>query len=62
KHTHHKMDVDKPGKDSYMLRKAGARQKMVASSARWALMTENMPAQMPSLAWLAGQWIHRCSI
>lgn len=55
KHTHHKMDVDTPGKDSYVLRKAGARQTMVASSARWALMTENVPAQMPSLAWLAGQ-------
>lgn len=24
KHTHHDMDVDKPGKDSYELRKAGA--------------------------------------
>ncbi len=23
KHTHHDMDVDKPGKDSYELRKAG---------------------------------------
>ncbi len=23
KHTHHNMDVDKPGKDSYELRKAG---------------------------------------
>lgn len=55
KHTHHKMDVDTPGKDSYMLRKAGARQTMVASASRWALMTENVPAQMPSLEWLAGQ-------
>ncbi len=26
KHTHHDMDVDKPGKDSYELRKAGAAQ------------------------------------
>ncbi|EGT4452666.1 molybdopterin-guanine dinucleotide biosynthesis protein B, partial [Cronobacter sakazakii] len=24
KHTHHNMDVDTPGKDSYELRKAGA--------------------------------------
>lgn len=55
KHTHHKMDVDTPGKDSYTLRKAGARQTMVASAARRALMTENVPAQMPSLAWLANQ-------
>ncbi len=26
KHAHHDMDVDTPGKDSYMLRKAGAAQ------------------------------------
>ena len=29
KHTHHDMDVDKPGKDSYELRKAGAAQTIV---------------------------------
>ncbi|MTH47037.1 molybdopterin-guanine dinucleotide biosynthesis protein B [Escherichia alba] len=40
KHTHHDMDVDEPGKDSYELRKAGAAQTLVASSQRWALMTE----------------------
>lgn len=40
KHTHHDMDVDKPGKDSYELRKAGADQTLVASQKRWALMTE----------------------
>lgn len=44
KHTHHDMDVDKPGKDSYELRKAGADQTLVASQKRWALMTET-PAQ-----------------
>ncbi len=41
KHTHHDMDVDKPGKDSYELRKAGAEQTLVASQQRWALMTGN---------------------
>ncbi|HUF56835.1 MAG TPA: molybdopterin-guanine dinucleotide biosynthesis protein B [Thermohalobaculum sp.] len=40
KHTHHGVDVDKPGKDSHRHRKAGARQVILASSARWALMTE----------------------
>ncbi|WP_032940205.1 molybdopterin-guanine dinucleotide biosynthesis protein MobB [Citrobacter youngae] len=40
KHTHHNMDVDKPGKDSYELRKAGAAQTLVASQQRWALMVE----------------------
>lgn len=40
KHTHHNMDVDKPGKDSFLLRKAGADQVIVASNQRWALMCE----------------------
>lgn len=40
KHTHHNVDVDIPGKDSYELRKAGADQTLVASVRRWALMTE----------------------
>lgn len=41
KHTHHeKFDIDKPGKDSYRLRKAGAEQVLVASAKRWALMVE----------------------
>ncbi len=40
KHTHHDVDVDTPGKDSFELRKAGADQTMVASNSRWALMTE----------------------
>lgn len=42
KHTHHeKFDIDKPGKDSYRLRKAGAKQMLVASAKRWALMVEH---------------------
>ncbi len=41
KHAHHDFDIDKPGKDSYRLRQAGAGQVMVASRKRWALMTEN---------------------
>lgn len=40
KHTHHDMDVDTPGKDSYELRKAGALQTLVVSARRWVLMTE----------------------
>lgn len=40
KHTHHNMEIDTPGKDSYVLRKAGADQVIVASSQRWALMCE----------------------
>ena len=33
-------DVDKPGKDSYMHREAGAREVMIASARRWAIMHE----------------------
>ncbi|RLJ21229.1 molybdopterin-guanine dinucleotide biosynthesis protein B [bacterium endosymbiont of Escarpia laminata] len=40
KHAHHKVDVDKPGKDSYELRKAGAGQVLLATAQRWALMVE----------------------
>lgn len=40
KHAHHDMDIDRPGKDSYELRKAGADQTIVACDNRWALMTE----------------------
>lgn len=40
KHTHHLVDVDKPGKDSHRHRKAGAHQVVLSSSSRWALMTE----------------------
>lgn len=55
KHTHHNMDVDKPGKDSYELRKAGAAQTLVASTQRWALMTETPDEQELDLAFLASR-------
>lgn len=40
KHTHHMVDVDKPGKDSHRHRQAGAHQVILSSSTRWAIMTE----------------------
>jgi molybdopterin molybdotransferase/molybdopterin-guanine dinucleotide biosynthesis protein B len=40
KHTHHNVDVDQKGKDSWRHRRAGARQVILSSSARWAIMTE----------------------
>jgi molybdopterin-guanine dinucleotide biosynthesis adapter protein len=49
KHAHHEFDIDKPGKDSYRLRKAGAGQLLIASSKRQALMTENTTAREPRL-------------
>lgn len=54
KHTHHGVDVDRPGKDSHRHRKAGAGQVILASSARWALMTELRGAAEPPLAELIG--------
>ncbi|MEM1384774.1 MAG: molybdopterin-guanine dinucleotide biosynthesis protein B [Pseudomonadota bacterium] len=49
KHTHHLVDLDRPGKDSHRHREAGAHQVVLASSARWALMTELRGAQEPPL-------------
>jgi molybdopterin-guanine dinucleotide biosynthesis adapter protein len=40
KHAHHNFDVDKPGKDSYEHRRAGATEVLVTSERRWALMHE----------------------
>ena len=40
KHAHHAFDVDKPGKDSWRHRQAGATEVMLCSDARWVLMHE----------------------
>lgn len=50
KHAHHAFDLDQPGKDSFRHRHAGAGQVLIASRARWALMTELREAEEPSLA------------
>ncbi|STY60202.1 Molybdopterin-guanine dinucleotide biosynthesis protein B [Mannheimia haemolytica] len=44
KHSHHNVDIDKKGKDSYRLREAGANPTMVVCDERWALMTETKQA------------------
>jgi molybdopterin-guanine dinucleotide biosynthesis protein MobB len=49
KHAHHAFEIDKPGKDSYRLRMAGAQQMLIASTQRQALMTENITPQEPRL-------------
>jgi molybdopterin-guanine dinucleotide biosynthesis protein MobB len=49
KHAHHAFEIDKPGKDSYRLRKAGAQQMLIASDQRMALMTERPTPQEPRL-------------
>jgi molybdopterin-guanine dinucleotide biosynthesis protein B len=40
KHTHHGFDMDRPGKDTYRHREAGAHEVMVAAGTRWALLHE----------------------
>lgn len=50
KHAHHQVEFDVPGKDSYVLRKAGAEQVLLASANRWALMGEESGNQEPELA------------
>jgi molybdopterin-guanine dinucleotide biosynthesis adapter protein len=49
KHAHHSFDIDKPGKDSYRHREAGAHEVLIASSQRWVLMHELRDEQEPSL-------------
>ena len=49
KHAHHDFDIDRPGKDSWRHRQAGAREVMVASARRWALMRELRGDAEPSL-------------
>jgi len=49
KHAHHKVDIDKPGKDSYRHRAAGAQEVMLATNARWFLIRELRTAPEPSL-------------
>ncbi len=45
KHAHHHFDIDKPGTDSYQHRDAGAREVLIASGNRWALMHELIAEQ-----------------
>lgn len=50
KHAHHAFDIDHEGKDSWRHRQAGAREVLVCSGARWALMHELRGAEEPPLA------------
>jgi len=44
KHAHHGFDIDRPGKDSYRFRAAGASQVLLASDQRWVLMSDEPEA------------------
>ena len=50
KHAHHEFDIDKPGKDSWEHRQAGATEVLIGSAKRWALMHELRGAAEPDLA------------
>lgn len=50
KHAHHDFEIDQPGRDSHRHRMAGAAQVLLASSRRWALMSELRGAPEPPLA------------
>ncbi|HFD79932.1 MAG TPA: molybdopterin-guanine dinucleotide biosynthesis protein B [Gammaproteobacteria bacterium] len=49
KHSHHDFDIDRPGKDSYRLRQAGARQMLIASPWRTAWIEEQEQRREPQL-------------
>jgi len=54
KNAHHGFDMDRPGKDSFRYRLAGAGQVLIATGQRWALLTET-PVGHASLEELIGQ-------
>ncbi len=49
KHSHHNIQVDQPGKDSFRLREAGASPVMLSSSHRRAIITEFSEVKEPLL-------------
>src|SRR5437764_12642892 len=55
KHAHHEFDIDRPGKDSWRTRAAGATEVMGASVRRWALMHELRGKGEPSRDELVAQ-------
>lgn len=40
KHTHHGFDMDRPGKDTFRHREAGAHEVLIAAGSRWVLLHE----------------------
>ncbi len=47
KHAHRTFDIDRPGKDSYEHRQAGATEVLISSVNRWALIHESRGAAEP---------------
>jgi molybdopterin-guanine dinucleotide biosynthesis protein B len=49
KHAHHGFDIDRPGKDSFRHREAGATEVMLVCDRRWAIMHELRDEAEPDL-------------
>ena len=49
KHAHHRFDIDHPGKDSFAHREAGAKEVLIVSGERFALMHELRGDDEPDL-------------
>jgi molybdopterin-guanine dinucleotide biosynthesis protein B len=49
KHSHHNFDIDKPGKDSYKLRSAGASPVLLVSKYRRAIISDFIEPREPRL-------------
>ena len=49
KHAHHGFDIDRPGKDSFRHREAGATEVMLVCDKRWAIMHELRDEPEPDL-------------
>ncbi|MYJ88004.1 MAG: molybdopterin-guanine dinucleotide biosynthesis protein B, partial [Rhodobacteraceae bacterium] len=55
KHAHHDFDIDQPGTDSHKHRKAGAKEVLIVSSRRWALIHEETEVNKPDLTTMLGK-------
>lgn len=49
KHAHHEVDLDQPGKDTWRHREAGAREVVLATGRRWAMIHELRDEPEPAL-------------
>tara|TARA_B100000700_G_C14721923_1_gene704164 strand:+ start:282 stop:779 length:498 start_codon:yes stop_codon:yes gene_type:complete len=52
KHAHHNFDLDQEGTDSYRHRQAGAKEVVLSSKKRWAVISELRGSAEPSLEYL----------
>ena len=59
KHAHHSFVIDRPGKDSYELRSAGAQQVLIASKQRIAWVMEKEDHSEPVLREMLAQFSHQ---